>query len=176
MTADSADRAGSDVAGAPSWWRFTELRHVGCRTGNRPTAGDASTTHRLVGFAVYQWPNPVWTDPTTADLDTPAVRLSAGPVARPPGRLWSTRWSARSEWLTRAQRGVGAREVLVDGRGGGAPVAPERDPVLSRLAVHLVEWSPVYPMVPAASREHYVKPFLALPGELRRSVYTTNTI
>jgi len=31
-------------------------------------------------------------------------------------------------------------------------------------------------MVPAASREHYVKPFLALPGELRRSVYTTNTI
>jgi len=33
-------------------------------------------------------------------------------------------------------------------------------------------------MISAAWREHWahVTPFLALPGELRRAVYTTNTI
>lgn len=40
------------------------------------------------------------------------------------------------------------------------------------------EWGAAYPMIPTAWREHWphVTPFLALPGELRRAVYTTNTI
>jgi putative transposase len=39
-------------------------------------------------------------------------------------------------------------------------------------------WGQRYPMITAAWREHWehIVPFLALPDQLRRSVYTTNTI
>jgi putative transposase len=39
-------------------------------------------------------------------------------------------------------------------------------------------WGASYPMIATAWREHWehITPFLALPGELRRAVYTTNTI
>jgi putative transposase len=56
--------------------------------------------------------------------------------------------------------------------------APNADAALNELDAFEREWGERYPPTTAAWRtswEHVV-PFLALPGELRRAVYTTNTI
>ena len=56
--------------------------------------------------------------------------------------------------------------------------AANADEALTELERFDTEWGAAYPMIPAAWREHWphVTPFLALPSELRRAVYTTNTI
>ena len=56
--------------------------------------------------------------------------------------------------------------------------AANADEALIELERFDAEWGAAYPMIPASWREHWphVTPFLALPGELRRAVYTTNTI
>ena len=56
--------------------------------------------------------------------------------------------------------------------------AANADEALIELERFDAEWGAAYPMIPAAWREHWphVTPFLALPTELRRAVYTTNTI
>ncbi len=56
--------------------------------------------------------------------------------------------------------------------------APNADAALQELDAFQREWGERYPPTVAAWRacwEHVI-PFLALPGELRRAVYTTNTI
>ena len=56
--------------------------------------------------------------------------------------------------------------------------AANADDALVELERFEEQWGAAYPMIPAAWRQHWphVTPFLALPGELRRAVYTTNTI
>ncbi len=56
--------------------------------------------------------------------------------------------------------------------------AANADDALIELERFEAEWGSAYPMVPTAWCAHWehVTPFLALPGELRRAVYTTNTI
>jgi putative transposase len=56
--------------------------------------------------------------------------------------------------------------------------AANADEALIELERFEQTWGAAYPMIPASWREHWphVTPFLALPGELRRAVYTTNTI
>lgn len=56
--------------------------------------------------------------------------------------------------------------------------AANADDALIELERFEEHWGAAYPMVPTAWRAHWphVTPFLALPGELRRAVYTTNTI
>jgi putative transposase len=56
--------------------------------------------------------------------------------------------------------------------------APNADAALDQLAAFDRQWGERYPMITDAWRRDwkYITPFLALPGELRRVVYTTNTI
>jgi putative transposase len=56
--------------------------------------------------------------------------------------------------------------------------ATDRDDAWEQLESFAEKWDPKYPMISAAWTEHWerVVPFLAFPPELRRAVYTTNTI
>ncbi len=56
--------------------------------------------------------------------------------------------------------------------------AANAEDALLELERFEAEWGAAYPMVASAWRQHWehVTPFLALPGELRKAVYTTNTI
>ncbi len=56
--------------------------------------------------------------------------------------------------------------------------AANADAALSELDAFQAEWGERYPATVAAWRTSWthVTPFLALPGELRKAVYTTNTI
>jgi putative transposase len=56
--------------------------------------------------------------------------------------------------------------------------APNADDALTELERFDQTWGGRYPMIAQAWREHWehITPFLALPSELRRAVYTTNTI
>ncbi len=56
--------------------------------------------------------------------------------------------------------------------------AANADDALTELERFEQTWGAAYPMIVTSWREHWphVTPFLALPGELRRAVYTTNTI
>lgn len=56
--------------------------------------------------------------------------------------------------------------------------APNADAALDELDRFDEQWGDRYPMIAAAWRKHWdhITPFLALPAELRKAVYTTNTI
>ncbi|MGH2891740.1 MAG: IS256 family transposase [Solirubrobacteraceae bacterium] len=56
--------------------------------------------------------------------------------------------------------------------------APDRDAAWDRLEAFAETWDAKYPMISAAWTENWerIVPFLAFPPELRRAVYTTNTI
>ena len=56
--------------------------------------------------------------------------------------------------------------------------APNADAAAAELQVFDEAWGARYPMIAAAWREHWqhITPFLSLPEDLRRIVYTTNTI
>jgi putative transposase len=56
--------------------------------------------------------------------------------------------------------------------------AANRDAAWEQLEAFAERWDPKYPMISAAWTEHWerIVPFLAFPPELRRAVYTTNTI
>jgi putative transposase len=56
--------------------------------------------------------------------------------------------------------------------------ATDRDHAWDQLEAFAEKWDPKYPMISAAWTEHWerIVPFLAFPPELRRAVYTTNTI
>jgi len=56
--------------------------------------------------------------------------------------------------------------------------ATDRDHAWDQLERFAERWDPKYPMISASWTEHWerVVPFLAFPPDLRRAVYTTNTI
>ena len=56
--------------------------------------------------------------------------------------------------------------------------AANRDAAWEQLEAFAERWDPKYPMISASWTEHWerIVPFLAFPPELRRAVYTTNTI
>ena len=56
--------------------------------------------------------------------------------------------------------------------------AANRDDAWEQLEAFAERWDPKYPMISQAWTEHWerIVPFLAFPPELRRAVYTTNTI
>jgi len=56
--------------------------------------------------------------------------------------------------------------------------ATDRDHAWDQLERFAERWDPKYPMISASWTEHWerIVPFLAFPPELRRAVYTTNTI
>jgi putative transposase len=56
--------------------------------------------------------------------------------------------------------------------------APDRDAAWDKLEAFAETWDAKYPTISAAWTEHWerIVPFLAFPPELRRAVYTTNTI
>ena len=56
--------------------------------------------------------------------------------------------------------------------------APDRDAAWDQLEAFAERWDPTYPMISASWTESWerIVPFLAFPPELRRAVYTTNTI
>jgi len=56
--------------------------------------------------------------------------------------------------------------------------ATNRDHAWEQLEAFAERWDPRYPMISASWTEHWerVVPFLAFPPDLRRAVYTTNTI
>jgi putative transposase len=56
--------------------------------------------------------------------------------------------------------------------------APDRDHAEAQLEAFAETWDPKYPMISASWIENWerIVPFLAFPPDLRRAVYTTNTI
>ncbi|WP_249011848.1 IS256 family transposase [Conexibacter sp. DBS9H8] len=56
--------------------------------------------------------------------------------------------------------------------------APDRDAAWDQLEAFAERWDPKYPMISAAWTENWerIVPFLAFPPDVRRAVYTTNTI
>jgi len=56
--------------------------------------------------------------------------------------------------------------------------AVDRDHAESELERFAETWDPKYPMISASWIEHWerIVPFLAFPPDVRRAVYTTNTI
>ena len=56
--------------------------------------------------------------------------------------------------------------------------APDRDAAWDKLEAFAETWDPKYPMISAAWTENWerIVPFLSFPPDVRRAVYTTNTI